>query len=55
MSDREVRVSPDGNAVAIRTDWPADGNKAFGVMHIEHGGAWVPESSIADWPVVSTA
>lgn len=52
MANREIRVSPDGDAVAIRTDNPDSGNKAFALIHVEHGGAWVPESSIADWPVI---
>lgn len=42
MPDREVRVSPDGQAVAIKTDRNPDGNQAWGVIHFEHGGAWVP-------------
>lgn len=55
MDSREIRVSPDGNAVAIRSDWPADGNKAFGIIHAEHGGAWTPEASVADWTVIPPA
>lgn len=52
MDNREIRISPDGQAVAIRTDWPIDGNKAFGVIHFEHGGAWVPVSQVEDWTVL---
>lgn len=52
---REIRVAPDGQAVAIRTDWPADGNKAFGIIHFEHGGAWAPEASVADWTIIQGA
>ena len=53
MSDREVRISPDGQAVAIKTDNDPDGNQAWGLIHYQHGGAWVPEASVADWITVS--
>jgi hypothetical protein len=50
---REIRVSPDGAAAAIRTDFPADSNMAWGLMHVEHGGAWTAAGTVADWEVVS--
>lgn len=53
MPDREVRISPDGQAVAIKTDNDPDGNQAWGIIHHRHGGAWVPSSSVADWITVS--
>jgi hypothetical protein len=55
MPDREVRVSPDGQAVAIKTDRNPEGNQAWGVIHFEHGGSWVPMSSVADWTPVNPA
>lgn len=53
MAAREIRVSPDGDAVAIRTDYPDDGNKAFALIHVEHGGAWVAEATVGDWTPVA--
>lgn len=51
---REIRLSPDGNAVAIRTDEtdPED-IKAWGVMRALKGGYWARTSQLADWTVVS--
>jgi hypothetical protein len=46
---REIRVSPDGNAVAIRSDNDADGNTAWGIIHAQHGGAWAPGDSVEGW------
>ena len=46
---REIRVSPDGNAIAIRSDNDADGNTAWGVIHAQHGGAWAPAASVEGW------
>jgi len=34
---RDIRISPDGQAVAIKTDRNPDGNQAWGVIHFEHG------------------
>lgn len=50
---REVRISPDGNAVAIRTDNDADGRRAWGVIHVNNGGAWAPASVVEGWTVVA--
>lgn len=50
---REVRISPDGQAVAIRSDQDADGYSAFGIMHALHGGAWAPAASVDGWAVIS--
>lgn len=55
MADREMRVSPDGEAVAIKTDNDPDGNQAWGLIHYRHGGAWVPAATVADWTPVSPA
>lgn len=53
--DREIRIAPDGQAVAIRSDRAADGNQAWGVFHYAHGGSWVPMSSVEDWTPVNPA
>lgn len=50
---REVRISPDGNAVAIRTDNDPDGRRAWGVIHVANGGAWAPASVVEGWDVVA--
>lgn len=49
---REVRVSPDGQAVAIRTD--NDDDREWGVMHAIHGGAWAPASVVEDWAALGS-
>lgn len=51
---REIRVSPDGDAVAIRSDKDPDGNQAFGVFYATSGGAWVPADRVSTWTVVSS-
>ena len=50
---REIRLSPDGNAVAIRSDEtdPED-IKAWGVMRALKGGYWARTSQLADWEVI---
>lgn len=50
---REIRLSADGNAVAIRTDHGADTYNAWAVMHVLHGGAWCGSAEVADWAVIS--
>ena len=50
---REVRVSPDGEATAIRSDKPVDSDEAYGVIHATNGGAWVPLTQVDDWTIVS--
>lgn len=49
MPGREIRVSPDGNSVAIRTDHPVDEWNAWGVIDSKQGGEWVVDSRVADW------
>jgi len=51
---REIRVSPDGNAVAIKTDNSEEGRRAWGVIHAIHGGSWAPESVVEDWDVLGS-
>ena len=53
MFEREVRVSPDGQTVGIRTDWPADSEMAWGCIHAKHGGHWSLAAHVADWNVVT--
>lgn len=49
---REIRVSPDGNSVAIRSD-NADGAwNGWGVMGIPNGGHWSAGSEIENWTVL---
>lgn len=51
---REVRLSPDGNAVAIRSDdTDPESNKAWGVMRALRGGYWAATEQVADWTVLS--
>lgn len=49
---REIRVSPDGNSVAVRSDFPADNWNAWGVMNAINGGHWSSSNELADWTVV---
>lgn len=56
---REIRVSPDGNTVAIRSDHPADGGLAYGTMNMTMqgnrpvGGKWASAADVADWAVIA--
>jgi hypothetical protein len=54
MSVREVRVSPEGNAVAVRSDWPADAWNAWGVMHAINGGHWCDTNAVSTWSVAGS-
>lgn len=51
--DREVRISPDGMQVAIRSDSAEDAWNAWMVGHCLHGGYWAATSELADWSVVT--
>lgn len=55
MTVREVRVSPDGAAVAVRSDWPADAWNAWGVMHAVNGGHWCDSNAVAEWSVATVS
>jgi hypothetical protein len=54
---REIRVSPDGDSVAIRSN--ATGNLAWGVLSMEQTGArvkgsrWAGDDEVADWTVLT--
>lgn len=51
---REIRLSPDGDAVAIRSDAEdAEDAKAWGVMRALRGGYWARTSQVDDWAVIS--
>lgn len=49
---REIRVSPDRNAVALRTDNPADSWNAWGVMTSINGGHYAGTEEVKDWTVL---
>lgn len=49
---REIRVSPDGNAIAIRTDSAIDEWDAYGVIHAIRGGHWIIGSEVKDWEIL---
>jgi len=53
-ASREYRVSPDGDSVAVRSDFPADGPMAFGVMNAINGGYWASDGQLQDWGVVDS-
>jgi hypothetical protein len=48
---REIRISQDGDSVAIRSDQPADSPLAYGVFHAVHGGHWASSQDVDDWNV----
>lgn len=46
---REVRVSPDGDAVAIRSDADENAWNAWGFIHAKTGGGWLSSADVATW------
>jgi hypothetical protein len=56
---REIRVSPDGDKVAIRSDHPADSSLAWGTLDMTLkgnrpvGGRWASGDDVADWSVLT--
>jgi hypothetical protein len=54
-SDREYLVSPDGRAVAVRTDNPDPESKAWGVIHCDNGAHWSASSELEDWLVITAS
>ncbi|MEI6376512.1 MAG: hypothetical protein WCO97_04895 [bacterium] len=46
---RQTFLSPDGDAVAIRTDADPDAYNAYAVMHVMHGGAWSGPREVDGW------
>lgn len=52
---REIRVSPDGDSVAIRTD-NADGAwNGWAVMNAINGGHWASGNEVEDWVPLDVA
>jgi len=51
MTVREVRVSPTGDAVAIRSDSLPEHWNAWGVIDAINGGHWCNTNAVADWVV----
>lgn len=51
--DREVRISPDGMMVAVRSNSAEDAWDAWGVMHCLYGGHWSATSELVGWSVVT--
>lgn len=50
---REVRISPDGDLVAIRNDDGVEPWKQWAVMHARWGGQWNDDAYVADWAVLT--
>lgn len=50
---REIKISPDGNSVAIRSDADPDAWNAYGVMSAIHGGHWSASSELTEWTTVT--
>lgn len=46
---REVKISPDGNAVAIRGDAAEDAWNAWAVMDSRNGGHWASNEEVSAW------
>lgn len=53
MTQREVRVSPDGESAGIRTEWPDEHDMAWSCIHYTRGGYWAPSARVADWLIVT--
>ena len=51
---RDIRVSPDGESVAIRSDKDADGIEAYGVFNAVGGGFWIGAAYVEDWTVLGS-
>lgn len=49
----EVRISPDGDSVAIRSENAEDSWNAWAVMNRINGGHWSKSDQVADWNVVT--
>lgn len=44
----EVRISADGNSVAIRSEHAEDAWNAWGVMNRQNGGHWAKTEQVSD-------
>lgn len=49
---REIRVSPDGDSVAIRTDAGAEEWNAWGVIHAKTGAFWGWAAHVEGWEIL---
>jgi hypothetical protein len=49
---REIRISPDGNSVAIRTDADPQEWNAWNVTHAINGSFWGFPMHVEDWEVL---
>ena len=49
---REIRVSPDGDSVAIRTDAEPDSYKTWNVTHAIDGSFWGFPLHVEGWAVI---
>lgn len=49
----EVRISTDGDSVAIRSENPVDAWNAWAVMNRINGGYWAKDSQVATWDIVT--
>lgn len=51
---REMLVSPDGNAIAVRSDQSdPEAWNAWGVMHALNGGHWSATAELIGWTVLA--
>lgn len=53
MADREKRVSPDGDTIAIRSDNAPDAWNAWACMNAINGGYWAKETEVETWDRVT--
>jgi hypothetical protein len=52
---REVKVSPCGDMVAVRSDAAPDAWNAWGVMSAINGGHWSKSSELESWAVATVS
>lgn len=53
MTIREVRISTDGDSVAVRSDHAEDAWNAWAVMNCINGGYWAKAEQVSTWDIVS--
>ena len=49
----EVRISPEGDSVAIRSENAEDSWNAWAVMNRVNGGYWAKAEQVSDWNIVT--
>lgn len=52
---RDIKVSPDGNSVAIRSDSAADAPNAYGIFNAINGGHWGSATEVSTWQSLTPA